>query len=234
MWLFDSKKRFSTLYEGLSDSHSHLLPGVDDGVRTMGETLAILTQYEELGVKELWLTPHIMEDIPNTTDDLKRKFDQLLTTYTGKVTLHLASENMLDILFEERLASNDFLPIGEEHDHLLVETSYFNPPMDMENMLQRIQSKGYIPLLAHPERYRYMGNEEYERLHEKGVKFQLNLFSLVGFYGENAQRKAQLLLEKNFYTVVGSDLHKKSQLDDLKNEKVKTKYISKIKELNKF
>ena len=178
------KKRISLkesgIFEDFTDCHSHILPGVDDGVQTMEEALEILRLYEELGIKSVWLTPHIMEDMPNTTTHLRERYAELQAAYSGPIKLHLASENMLDNLFEERLEKNDLLPLGKNSDHLLVETSYFNPPMGLNNILLRIKAKGYYPLLAHPERYIYMGESDYQRLKDMGVKFQLNLPSLVG------------------------------------------------------
>ena len=158
MWPFTKRTSLadSGIFRGFTDWHCHLLPGVDDGVQTMEETLRILSLYEELGVTEVWLTPHIMEDMPNTTASLKARFKALEAAYQGNIGLHLASENMLDNLFEERLEQNDLLPLGKGGKHLLVETSYFNPPMGLNNILLRIKSKGYVPVLAHPERYVYM------------------------------------------------------------------------------
>ena len=69
MWPFKRKKislEQSGTLRGFTDCHSHILPGVDDGVKTLRESLAILAKYEDLGISDLWLTPHIMEDIPNT------------------------------------------------------------------------------------------------------------------------------------------------------------------------
>ena len=155
MWPFRKKQTLeeSGFFRGFTDWHCHILPGVDDGVQTMDKALQILTEYERLGVKEVWLTPHIMEDVPNTTQHLRERFAELQAAYRGSVVLNLASENMLDNLFEERLNKNDLLPIGKDGRHLLVETSYFNPPMGLQNILLRIKAKGYIPILAHPERY---------------------------------------------------------------------------------
>ena len=209
MWPFRKRisLRDSGIFEGFTDFHSHILPGVDDGVQTMEESLAILREYESLGVQAVWLTPHIMEDIPNTTAHLKARFSELQAVYTGSVRLHLAAENMLDNLFRERLERNDVLPIGEGGDHLLVETSYFNPPMDLYGILEQIKSKGYYPVLAHPERYVYMGKREYGRLKEMGVKFQLNLPSLVGLYGKPIQGTAEQLKKRGFYDYAGTDIH---------------------------
>lgn len=96
---------------------------------------------------------------------------------------------MLDDLFAERLASGELMPIGGEGNHLLVETSYFNPPVGMDAIIDRIMSAGYFPLLAHPERYIYMDAARYRQLHERGAKFQINLPSLLGRYGSDAAAK---------------------------------------------
>lgn len=213
MWPF--KKHVHTLKEanllkGLNDWHSHILPGVDDGIKTMEDSLEVLRTYEEAGVSNLWLTPHVMEDYPNTPADLQHRFEELCLAYDGSLSIHLASENMLDSLYEERLKNNDFLPIGKEKKHLLVETSYFNPPMNMEELLEATMKAGYFPVLAHPERYRYMEFEHYERLKELGVLFQVNFVSAVGGYGESARKKVEWLLQKNMVDLIGSDLHRLS------------------------
>lgn len=190
-WPFQKKQTLaeSGILRGMTDYHSHLLPGVDDGVQTVEESLAILRLYEQLGIREVWFTPHIMEDIPNTTAGLRSRFEQFQKRYTGNIRLHLAAEYMLDNLFKERLAHRDLLPIGEEGNHLLVETSYFNPPMDLYGMIEKIKSAGFIPVLAHPERYVYMGKKDYIRLIQSKVEFQLNLPSLVGVYGDLVKKR---------------------------------------------
>lgn len=207
--LFEKRKTLlkSGILTGITDWHSHILPDVDDGVQTMAESLDILRLYEELGVKEVWLTPHIMEDIPNTTMQLRQRFKELQSAYSGTIILHLSAENMLDNLFEERLASNDVLPLGESENRLLVETSYFTPPIHFHDVLEKIMRRGYFPVLAHPERYIYMSHQDYERLKEIGVFFQLNLSSLTGFYGYPVQKQAEYLLGKGWYDLLGSDLH---------------------------
>jgi len=198
----------SGLFRGFTDWHCHILPGVDDGVQTMDESLQILTKYERLGVKEVWLTPHIMEDMPNRTEDLKARFTKFKAAYQGNITLHLAAENMLDNLFEERLVKNDLLPLGKGGKHLLVETSYFNPPMGLNNILLRIKSKGYVPILAHPERYMYMDESDYRQLKGMNVLFQLNLLSIVGIYGQDVKKKTGWLLKNGLYDLAGSDTHR--------------------------
>lgn len=209
MWPFSRKQTLeqSGFFRNFTDWHSHILPGVDDGVQTMDDALRILGEYERLCIGEVWLTPHVMEDIPNTTAALLERFAVLRAAYKGPVRLRLAAENMLDNLFVERLAVNDLLPMGESADHLLVETSYFNPPMDLYDTLEQIKQKGYYVVLAHPERYLYMDEKDYRRLKGSGVKFQLNLLSLAGGYGREVQANAVHLLEKDCYDLTGSDLH---------------------------
>lgn len=216
MWPFRKKQTLeeSGFFHGFTDWHCHILPGVDDGVQTIEEALQILAEYERLGVKEVWLTPHIMEDIPNTTQHLRGRFAELQAAYQGKVTLNLASENMLDNLFEERLNKNDLLPIGKEGKHLLVETSFFNPPMDLQNILFRIKTKGYFPILAHPERYLYMSERDYQQLKSMNIQFQLNQFSLLDLYGKEVQKRARAIQQFEMYDYIGTDLH---QIDTLKS-----------------
>ena len=206
------------IFEGMTDWHSHILPGVDDGFKSLEDSLAVLDMYQEAGIREVWLTPHVMEDIPNTTDGLRQRFDELRKAYRGRVILRLAAEYMLDTLFEDRLDRDDLLPIGQEGRHLLVETSCFNPPANLLAILTGIKSRGYYPVLAHPERYVYMGMQDYSLLSDSGVKFQLNLGSLAGMYGSQAAKKAVRLLRNGYYDITGTDLHRPVQLERLTSE----------------
>lgn len=215
MWPFHRKQTLIQrgVLQGFTDWHSHLLPGVDDGVQTLDESLRILAEYERLGVRAVWLTPHVMEDIPNTPQLLRARFQALQSAYSGKVQLHLAAEHMLDNLFEERLAAGEVLPLGDNR-HLLVETSYYNPPLHLYDLLRQIQARGYHPVLAHPERYRYMDKNDYKRLKGMHVLFQLNLPSLMGCYGTEALHKARWLQQQS-YDYAGLDLHSLSTLTQL-------------------
>ena len=202
--------------ERITDYHSHILPGVDDGVRTMEESLSILEGLEEIGITDLWLTPHIMEDIPNTTEDLRQRFSVLVEKNPTKIRLNLAAEYMMDALFEERLQKGDLLPLGKDGNHLLVETSYFNPPMDLYGILEKARVKGYYPVLAHPERYVYMEKKDYKHLKEMGVLLQMNVGSIGKVYGKEVYRKAKWMLRKGMYSLFGSDLHRRFMIDVMK------------------
>ena len=205
--------RISSLLNSFTDYHSHILPGVDDGVKKIDVSLKVLERYEQLGIAEVWCTPHIMEDIPNTTEDLKARFAELCEAYQGPIKLHLAAEYMMDALFEERLGQGDLLPLGVEGNQLLVETSYFTPPMDMDGILKQVKQKGYYPVLAHPERYVYMDKDRYTALKNKDIRFQLNLSSLAGAYGSEAKDKAHWILKHDYYNLVGSDLHSSRNME---------------------
>lgn len=213
MWPFTRKYSIleSGLLKGAVDYHSHILPGVDDGVQTPEKSLEILADYESFGIRKVWLTPHVMEDFPNRPEALRARFEDLKASWKGGVELSLASENMLDNLFLERLGDEDFLPYElPEGTTLLVETSYFNPPMEFWQLLDDILARGFRPLLAHPERYVYMGRKDYDRLVDMGVHLQLNLPSLVGGYGSEAAAKARRLLSEGRYERFGSDIHRRS------------------------
>lgn len=237
IWPFNNTNetiKESGLLKGITDWHSHILPGVDDGFKDMDESLKALDLMEQLGVKELWLTPHVMEDCPNEPSKLRKRFEELKLAYEGNVKLHLASENMLDVLFEDRLANNDFLPMGEKGNYLLVETSYYNPPMNMMGLLEQVLSKGYFPVLAHPERYRYMDETDYKRIKELGVLFQANYFSLIGAYGNTAQKKLGWLLKQGMIDLMGSDLHRLKVLEHLVAKRPKKRrHMEAMKEVGK-
>lgn len=219
MFVFSRRRTIGEtgVFQGMTDWHSHILPGLDDGFRSMADSLKVLERYDSLGISEVWFTPHVMEDVPNTTEALKRRFEELSEAYKGRVRLHLAAEYMMDNLFERRLKDRDLLPLGTGGKHLLVETSYFNPPAGMVDILKGIKSAGYFPVLAHPERYMYMDMEDYSALLDSGVRLQLNLASLAGQYGPEVQDKAFQLLRKGYYSIAGTDLHRLTQLDYIQN-----------------
>lgn len=232
MWPFPPKKTLPQqgVFQGFIDHHSHILPGVDDGVQTMEDALHILHTYETLGIKEVYLTPHIQEYLPNTTNLLTQRFSELQSAYSGPITLHLSAEYMLDNLLLQRLHQGDLLYYRttspqnprnfESSKLLLVETSYLNPPINLPRILQEIQSYHITPILAHPERYLYMTHEDYQRLHDQGILFQLNLPSLLGAYGKTPQKRARHLLSQGFYSLSGTDIHSPNLLPLLQNKSI--------------
>lgn len=213
---------------GAVDRHSHILFGVDDGIAAPEEALAVLEYMESSGVTDVWCTPHIMEDLPNKTEALQDRFCELQRLYVGPVKLHLAAEYMLDNLFEERLEAGDLLVMDD--DVLLVETSTMAAPYDLKGILARIMSSGYRPLLAHPERCRFLSEKEYAVIKSMGVMFQLNLGSLTGYYGNTVRKKAEWLLLHGMYDAFGSDCHR---LGSIRQQYEKKAITSKVAALLK-
>lgn len=230
------KKGFidSKLMFGLIDCHSHILPGVDDGAKTQNEACDILSYFESLGVKRVILTPHIMEDYPlNNVIHLQEKFALLCRAYSGNIELSLGAEYMLDNQFDGLLDSNELITIFD--NHLLVETPYISAPLNFIDTLKQIRSKGYQVILAHPERYMYMDDSYYDQLKEIDVRFQLNLLSLTGVYGAQADEKSKRLLKRDYYDFIGSDIHNlrrfQKEIERTKLSKVIIKKIDALKTL---
>lgn len=202
------------------DIHSHLLPGVDDGVADWEQALACLRQLADWGIRKVVTTPHVSRDwYPNKTADLRRgqrTLQALVEEHQLPLTVEVAAEYMLDDFFPELLQSGDVLTFGEPN-YLLVETGWASAPLGLENLLFRAQTQGYTPLLAHPERYRYYHDDEagLARLREMGCLFQLNWMSLTGRYGRSARRQAGRLLERGWVDFLGSDLHRPADLEAL-------------------
>lgn len=229
---FNNRKSLSEsgLLRGAADNHSHILYGVDDGISKEEEALAALEYLEKEGLKTLWLTPHVMDDVPNATEFLRERFALLQQAYKGAVELRLSSENMMDKLYRERLRNRDFLLHSD--DRILVETSTWAPPMDFDELIDETMKMGYRPILAHPERYTYMEEADYRTLHDKGVLFQLNIPSIVGVYGEAVEAKALSMLEKGWYSMVGSDCHRLRSIQGQFSSKIlKEEVIGKLDSL---
>lgn len=205
-------------FQGFCDCNCHVLPGVDDGFRTMESSLSMLEEYESAGVATVCFTPHIMQEMPSATADLKEVFEELKGNYHGRVQLHLASENMMDFLFGQRMEARDLLPLPGRR--LLIEAPYYNPPEDFHTVIERIRKTGYIPLLAHPERYVYMDDAEYRRLKGMGVQFQLDLPSIAGIHGAETMEKAVGLLADGMYDCAGTDIHCMDEFKSLKEMRI--------------
>ena len=193
------------LLRGTADVHSHLLPGVDDGVQSVDDMREALNAMREAGVERVFLTPHVMADLPdNRRSYLQDRFDCMKRSAPEGIELRLAAEYMLDAGFRLQMADG-LLTYAERQ--VLIETSYLSPPSDFLDLLYELRLEGYTPVLAHPERYMYMTKEDYFHLKDKGYKFQLNLFSLAGVYGVRPTKYAAYLMKEGFYDYAGSDLH---------------------------
>lgn len=228
--IFSSKKKFLStgLLDGMTDVHCHLLPGVDDGMPSIEKAKEAIKWLEQVGVKEIWLTPHNMEECPkNNRKYLQEQFELFLKECPSGISFHLAGEYMLDMSFYDRLNEN---PCTLGNSFLLVETSYMSAPADFWNMLYKVTLSGYTPIIAHPERYMYMEEQDYRQLKQKGYLFQLNIMSLCGVYGRLPYEKAMRFLKEGTYDLIGSDLHRLGiYRQALERLKVSTKEIALLK-----
>ena len=195
-------------FEGAVDVHCHLLPGVDDGFSSSTKSLQALKKLEERGVKKMILTPHFMKDYPNNDrDSITAEFESFKkeAEQVSSIELRLGAEYMLDARFMDHFKQG-FLFLGK-NNQVLCETSYLMYEPGITEMLFDIMCEGLQPIIAHPERYEYAVKDNYLRWKDKRYKFQLNLLSLAGAYGEPAMVKSHYLLKEGMYDYVGSDMH---------------------------
>lgn len=216
------------------DIHSHLLPLVDDGVNSYEMGLYFIQEFKKLGYKKLILTPHIYKEFyPNTKKDLESKFEKYKTFISESVEgieLYLGAEYYLDEYFDELVELNDLLTIGKTN-FVLVETSFASLPLNFENQLFSLMTNGYVPILAHPERYTYLIDslKFFNHLVEIGVKLQINLSSLTGYHGRIPQEIIKYLLKENLVSFLGSDLHHDKHLNAIKKVMDNTKLMNVLK-----
>lgn len=201
-----------------TDIHSHLIPGIDDGARDMEESILLLGTMKALGYKKVITTPHIMSDgYKNTPQVIREGLEALRRAAKEEhidIEIDAAAEYYLDDGFYDQLKDPEILSIGE---YLLVETSYIAKPLQFDAMIFEIQAAGFKPMLAHPERYRYINSleKEYAAMKAKGIVFQVNINSFSGHYGKEAKRKAEFLSSAGMIDFLGSDIHRMKQAETL-------------------
>ena len=183
------------------DMHSHLIPGIDDGAKTLEESVALVKKLKEYGYRKIITTPHIMSDYYRNTPEIinegLEKVNKELVREGIDIELEAAAEYYADFEFLEKISSDNLLTMGDRY--LLFELSYFSPPESVEEIVFKIQTNGYKPLLAHPERYVYWHNRfnMYEKLKDRGVFFQLNINSLCGHYSPQVKKIAERMIQQD-------------------------------------
>ncbi|MEP6803556.1 MAG: CpsB/CapC family capsule biosynthesis tyrosine phosphatase [Flavobacterium sp.] len=224
------------LSDNYIDIHSHLLPGIDDGAKTISDTIKLAESFEEMGISHAITTPHISHYVwKNSPEIITAKHQEtkvLLEKENIKIPFNAAAEYFMDDWFENHLQTEKLLTLKD--NYVLVEMSYQNAPIQLYKIIFELQVAGYIPVLAHPERYLYYRKDfnEYEKLKKAGCFFQLNLLSTVGYYGERITKTADELLKKGMYDFTGSDVHHMKHIASF-SEKIKVDNISNLKEVIK-
>lgn len=231
---FKSKPTLKDLIpDNYIDIHSHLLPGIDDGSRNFEDTLQLTRELQGFGVSEFITTPHSMQHfwVNSSEQIIANETTTLIDLKKNQINIpfRAAAEYMIDGRFVKLFQSKDILTLKD--NYVLVEISYTNPPIQLYSIIFDLRVAGYIPVLAHPERYAFYhyNFNEYLKLKKVGCLFQLNLLSVVGYYGEGVTKIAEKLLKKGLYDFVGSDVHHENHVAAF-NEKVKLKDLNSLKD----
>ena len=196
-----------------TDCHCHILPGLDDGATCVAESAILARHQVKWGFRKAVCTSHRVRKYPNTPDDVRRACD-LLREELSKQGIALELEPSMEYrlipeTWPETLEKGWLLPW--EGNHILIELPIHNASkigdIVPEDEIKRLLDMGYLPVLAHPERYLYLDMERYLSLKEAGALFQRNIGAIEGLYGEAVSVRAETLLSEGMYDLLGSDLH---------------------------
>jgi tyrosine-protein phosphatase YwqE len=217
------------------DMHSHLIPGIDDGSRSMDETIALLAKFESLGYKKVITTPHIMNEVyPNNPENILAGLAQVKEAATKiglSIEIEAAAEYYFDDQLMETIKNKTALTIAGEY--VLVEFSFHSAPQFENQLFFEMQIANYKPILAHFERYPYYHNslDKAIEFRNQGVNIQVNLNSLTGNYGPHVRKQAERLIDAGLVDFVGSDCHRMQHLMMLE-EHLNLPYMNKLKHLS--
>lgn len=216
------------------DMHSHLIPGIDDGSKTMEESLLLIKRLSDFGLRKIITTPHIMSEYyKNTPEIIHMGLEDLRKSVKSEgisIEIEAAAEYYMDEIFLEKIKRGDeLLSFGDRY--ILVETGFINKPQMLLEIIFQLEMAGYRPILAHPERYQYLIQDKalLEDLVDRNILFQVNLLSLTGFYSKQVKDFGEMLIERNLVRFFGTDCHNERYLDMLETLP-KSKIYSKIKQ----
>ena len=234
MFSFFTKKEFLIDHlEGFVDIHNHILPGIDDGAKTVEESIELIKGFGKFGVTDFICTPHIMENYyPNTHETINSSLaileNGLKINNLDEVKVRVAAEHMIDSGFEENLEKNKILRLAKSY--ILIEMSYLQPSLNILSAAEKIKDNMLYPILAHPERYSFLhGNPKtYEIYKKEGMLMQLNMLSLSNYYGKEVRKMSMKLLELNLIDFIASDVHNIRQLNALKEITLNASVIEKV------
>lgn len=215
-----------------TDVHSHLLPGIDDGVKTLDESIEVIKHLSDLGFKKLITTPHIMSDYyKNTPEIIREKLAEVKNAVLNEqieIEIEAAAEYYLDEYFYNLInEGKELLTFGD--NYVLFETSFTIEPLILKEVIFKLNSSGYKPVYAHPERYSYLheNNNLLDELIDQGLLFQLNALSLSGYYSKGVKKMAESLINKNVISFIGSDTHNMTQASFM-HQAYSSKYAHKL------
>lgn len=190
------------------DFHSHILPNIDDGSRSLNETIHILKEAKKAGFTKIISTSHYIDGYYEADEEQRTKLINEIREKFQGIELYLGNEiyitNQMTELISEKKASTI-----NNSKYVLFELPMNTKAMDVKEVVFRLMEKGYVPIIAHPERYKYVKEDiEYVReLADMGVLFQSNYGSSIGMYGKKAQKTQKKLLQEGLIQFFGTDVH---------------------------
>ena len=218
----------------MTDLHSHILYNVDDGSSNIEESIALLKSLKKVGFNNVVLTPHYMDGSDYTTDNIEK--EEKLAILKEKIkeekinlNIYLGNEIFISSNIIELYKDNQIHSINNTR-YLLIEFPFHNQILNMEDIIYEIKYHGFIPIIAHPERYTYF-QDDYDlvdSLKEEGVLFQCNYSSILGYYGKSAEKLIKYMLKKHYTDLLGTDIHHLNRSFVIDNFKKINKQIIKI------
>lgn len=197
----------------MTDTHCHILYGLDDGSHGIEESIELIEAMKSIGFNNLILTPHYIKGSEySANNELKEshldKLKEALKERNIKMNLYLGNEifiatNILELLEKKEITSLN------NTKYLLIELPFHNQINHLNDIIYEIKIHGYIPVIAHPERYTYFQENPHlvDELREEEVLFQCNYSSIIGYYGHSAEKLLKYLLKNKYVDFFGSDMH---------------------------
>jgi len=221
------------------DMHSHLLPGLDDGLQNMEDTIRFIGELQELGYEKLICTPHTLAEVhPNSPLTILPKLQEVraeLKKQNINFPIDAASEYMTDMSLDDKINKDyPLLTFGKSGKYILIEMSYLAESSNIENVIFGLQAKGLQPILAHPERYNYYHGDlkRYHRMKDLGCLMQTNLLSFSGYYGKPVQMTSEKLAKEGLIDLLGTDMHHERHLRALKDLATRASFYKTIEPLH--
>ena len=195
------------------DFHSHIIPNIDDGSKSMERTLEIIEEAKEAGFTDIISTSHYIEGSYECTEEERSGLLDEIRTKVNGIELHLGSEVFFSENMVELLNAKKASTINNSR-YVLFEFPLNNKPMYEDEIVYALRKNNFIPIIAHPERYSYVQeNIDFVReLADIGALFQANYGSIVGIYGSKAKKTVKKLLKEDLITFLGSDVHRTNQV----------------------
>ena len=218
----------------MTDIHSHILFDVDDGSKSIEESVELLKKLKKIGFNNVILTPHYIKDSEYSSEnkEKKQKLNELkeeLINQNIDINIFLGNEIFINNEIYDLIKEGQIHTLNNTR-YILVELPFHNEIVNLEDIIYELKIKGLIPIIAHPERYSYFQNnyKEVDRLKEEGFLFQANYASILGYYGKESQKLLKYMLKKQYIDYLGTDIHRTAKTYVIDNFSKIEKNILKI------